>query len=75
MAFWLSLSKCARKAERTGRCVLCGNYEVWLMMRVMCLIQSSVTDLRTVLGSGQDRIPSDAVMSPYYVQDVAGSVI
>lgn len=73
--FWLSLSECARKEERTRRSVLCGSYKVWPMLRMACLIQSSVTGLRAVLGSGQDGVLSGAVMSPYYVQDVAGSVI
>lgn len=43
-------------------------------MRMVCLIQSSVTDLGAVLGSGQDGVLSDAVMNPYSVQDVAGTL-
>lgn len=67
MALGLSLSKRARKEEGAGY--------VWPGLRTVCLIQSSVTGCRAVLGSGQDGVLSDAAMSPYCVQDVARTVI
>lgn len=48
-----------------------GSYKMRPTLRLVCLIQSSVVDLRAVLGSRQDRVLSDAVESPCCVQDAA----
>lgn len=49
-----------------------GSSKVWSALRGVCLIQSSVADIRAVLGSGQDGVLSDAVVGPYCVQDATG---
>lgn len=66
LAFWLSLPKGLGKKE--GRK---GHHKAWSVLRMACLIQNSVADLRAALGSGQDRALSDTVMGPYGVQDAA----
>ena len=45
---------------------------MWSTLRGVCLTQSSVADIRAVLGSGQDGVLSDAVVGPCCVQDAAG---
>lgn len=49
-----------------------GSSKVWSALRGVCLIQSSVADIRAVLGSGQDGVLSDAVVGPYCGQDATG---
>lgn len=65
LVFWLSFFKGLGKKE--GRK---GYYKAWLVLRMVCLIQSFVVDFRVALDSGQDRVLSDIVMGFYGVQDV-----